>query len=151
MKKSERTVRWIFLVTVAMMTVSGFGQMPIFKRYYIADLPGLAWTGNYYITHYMHYTGAVILLTLCAYLCAAYIISGRISRRLTRAGLAGTLIFIILIASGALKVLSSARGVYFGRNLLISLDMAHTLFTFLLLITAALSAALRKPWIEERQ
>jgi len=34
---------WFYLITVIFLVLSGFGQMPIFKRYYIADIPGLGW------------------------------------------------------------------------------------------------------------
>ena len=35
--------RWFYLISVFFLALSGFGQMPIFKRYYIADIPGLGW------------------------------------------------------------------------------------------------------------
>ena len=38
-----QSVRWFYLTTVFFLTLTGFGQMPIFKRYYIADIPGLGW------------------------------------------------------------------------------------------------------------
>ena len=39
-------VRYFFLATVFFLTLTGFGQMPIFKRYYIADIPGLGWLAD---------------------------------------------------------------------------------------------------------
>ena len=36
-------VRYFYLMTVFFLTLTGFGNMPIFKRYYIADIPGLGW------------------------------------------------------------------------------------------------------------
>jgi len=49
-KIDYRTIKWLFALTITAMAISGFGQMPIFKRYYIADIPGLSWTADYYIT-----------------------------------------------------------------------------------------------------
>ena len=40
----HRFVRYVYLITVFFLTLTGFGQMPIFKRYYIADIPGLGVT-----------------------------------------------------------------------------------------------------------
>jgi len=37
----SRPLRWIYLTTTFLLVLTGFGQMPIFKRYYIADIPGL--------------------------------------------------------------------------------------------------------------
>ena len=42
-KTPDRAVRYVYLITVFFLTLSGFGQMPIFKRYYIADIPGFGW------------------------------------------------------------------------------------------------------------
>ncbi|MDJ0667751.1 MAG: hypothetical protein QNJ61_10750, partial [Desulfobacterales bacterium] len=55
-------MRAIYLTLLVFMGLSGFGQMPIFKRYYIADLPGLGWLAQFYTTHYIHYLGAILLL-----------------------------------------------------------------------------------------
>ena len=51
----SRTVRYFYLLTVLLLTLTGFGQMPIFKRYYIADIPGFGWLAQFYVTHYIHY------------------------------------------------------------------------------------------------
>jgi len=111
--------------------------MPIFKRYYIADIPGLSWTADYYITHNMHYTGAVVLLILFSYFAVNFFLAQKNTIRITRSGLYIILILSVLFVSGILKVISSQQGIYFGRTTLISLDIIHTLFTFVLLIDLA--------------
>ena len=60
-------VRTGYIMLVFMMALTGFGQMPIFKRYYIADIPGLGWLAAYWVTHYIHYLGAALLLGIGAY------------------------------------------------------------------------------------
>ncbi len=57
----------LYLLLLFVMGLTGFGQMPIFKRYYIADIPGLAWLADFYATHYIHYIGAVILFGFFVY------------------------------------------------------------------------------------
>ena len=57
----QALIKPIYLFLLFMMGLTGFGQMPIFKRYYIADIPGLAWTAKFYVTHYLHYLGAILL------------------------------------------------------------------------------------------
>jgi hypothetical protein len=54
-KTPNRAARYVYLITVLFLTLSGFGQMPIFKRYYIADIPGFGWLAQFYVTHYIHY------------------------------------------------------------------------------------------------
>ena len=58
----SRAARRLFGLSVAVLAVSGLAQMPIFKRYGIADLPGLAWTADYHFTHLLHYAAAAVLL-----------------------------------------------------------------------------------------
>lgn len=142
-------LKWITIITIVIMTVTGFGQMPIFKRYYIADIPGLAWTGNYYITHLIHYTGAVILLTLIAHISIRYYINKKTQYHLTKNGIVKILIFSVLIISGILKVISNQRGVHFNRTTLISLDIIHTAFTFIMLFSFAVSYILKSGWFRK--
>ncbi len=62
----------VYLFLLFAMGLTGFAQMPIFKRYYIADIPGLSWLANYYATHYLHYIGAIILLAFFVYAGVVY-------------------------------------------------------------------------------
>jgi hypothetical protein len=73
-------VRAVYMTLLLFMALSGFGQMPIFKRYYIADFPGLGWLAQFYVTHYIHYVGAAALLAIGAYYLARYLVAER-SRR----------------------------------------------------------------------
>ena len=36
LKGPNRIIRYVYLITIFFLTITGFGQMPIFKRYYIA-------------------------------------------------------------------------------------------------------------------
>ncbi len=66
--------RWFYLLTVFFLALSGFGQMPIFKRYYIADIPGLAWLAEFFVTHYIHYLAAILFLAFTAYMIIDYLV-----------------------------------------------------------------------------
>jgi len=146
-----KILKWLLMITITALTISGFGQMPIFKRYYIADIPGLAWTADYYITHNIHYTGAVILLALSAYLLTVYFLFQKKNFYITRPGF--LLIFSLsgLIFSGILKVISNQKGIYFGKTTLISLDLIHTILTFILLILLGVFAVLKLRLFEKRE
>ena len=148
-KIDYRTIKWLFALTITAMAISGFGQMPIFKRYYIADIPGLSWTADYYITHNIHYTGAVVLLSLSAYLLTEYFLSMRKKIYITVPGY--IIIFSLsgLILSGVFKVISNQKGIYFGKTALLSLDLLHTIFTFLFLILAGLFRLRKFQWFEK--
>ena len=61
---SDGFLKYSYVAILSFLTLSGFGQMPIFKRYYIADIPGLGWLAKFYITHYIHY-GHAFYQTIC--------------------------------------------------------------------------------------
>src|SRR5210317_50495 len=93
----DRTVRYVYLITVFLLTLTGFGQMPIFKRYYIADIPGLGWLAQFFVTHYIHYLSAILFLAFAAYLVLDYLVLKHKTRRMTATGyLRGALLAGIL-------------------------------------------------------
>jgi hypothetical protein len=65
------------------LALTGFGQMPIFKRYYIADIPGMGWLAEFFVTHYIHYLGAIVFLAFAGYIIIDYLGLARKSRKLT--------------------------------------------------------------------
>ncbi len=58
----NRLIHWAIALSIFSLFVSGFGQMPIFKRYGVADLPGMAWMANYATTLAIHYVATAVLL-----------------------------------------------------------------------------------------
>lgn len=61
---------WIACATV--LAVTGMAQMPIAARYGIASIPGLAWTGDFHVTHVVHYLAATLLLALGGWLAVMW-------------------------------------------------------------------------------
>ena len=55
-------VHWTVAFSTFMLIFSGFGQMPLYKRYMVDKLPGLSWTTNYEITLIIHYIFAALLI-----------------------------------------------------------------------------------------
>jgi formate dehydrogenase gamma subunit len=63
----NRFIHWGVAISIFGLFVSGFGQMPIFKRYGVADLPGMAWMADYNITLTIHYLATTLLLFVAAF------------------------------------------------------------------------------------
>ncbi len=55
-----RLNHWLIAVSGILLLFSGFGQMPMYKRYNLIKIPGLAWSSNYEITLLIHYVSAAI-------------------------------------------------------------------------------------------
>lgn len=62
-----RLIHWAVALSTIMLIFTGFGQMPMYKRYGIAKLPGLGWSGDYTITLYLHYLAGMVLAFAVVY------------------------------------------------------------------------------------
>ena len=137
---TQRTsiIKWTFYITLAFLAISGLGQMPLYKRYYIADLPGLGWSSDFFIMHYLHYIGAAILLGILTYSVTLYILAGRKEYRITKAGYTFLTFLSILVLTGILRAIGNQAGVNFNGSFTVAVSLSHILAMFLLLISMAL-------------
>lgn len=58
----ELIEHWVLALSGFVLLFSGFGQMPIYKRYWIARTPGLQWSGDYHISLTIHYIAAAFFI-----------------------------------------------------------------------------------------
>jgi hypothetical protein len=130
--------------------LTGFGQMPIFKRYYIADIPGLGWLAEFFVTHYIHYLGAIVLLALIAYLAADYLILKRNSRRMAASGYIRIALLVGILASGGLLVIRNLTGTHFVPGFIIFLDVTHLALVMVFLFVSLYCLIRKKHWTTER-
>ena len=142
--------RWmhrIFVALFALMALTGFGQMPIFKRYYIADVPGLAWTAQYYTTHFIHYLGAAVLLAFFAYLTVAWVFFLRHQFRLTPSAWLRLALLAGIVATGVMRVLKNLPDVLFSPGVTMFVDIAHLGFMLFYLVTALVCVFTKSKWM----
>jgi len=140
-------VKPIYLLLLFMMGLTGFGQMPIFKRYYIADIPGLAWTARFYTTHYMHYIGAALFLFLVAYGVAVYFGLMRRSYALSRAAYVRIILLAAIIITGIFRVLKNLPDVVFSPEFTMFIDISHLAFMMLLMVVGIVFSVTRSGWL----
>lgn len=116
--------RW----TVAALAISGVAQMPIFKRYYIADIPGLGWTADYFFTHQMHTVAAAVLLFWLA--------RRLLSEGVSSIGTGRLALLAALVATGIPRVLKNLPDVSFSPTATMLIDWSHLAAAMALGITA---------------
>lgn len=149
-KTLNRNVRYVYLMTVFFLTLTGFGQMPIFKRYYIADIPGFGWLAQFYVTHYIHYLGAILILALVSYWIIDYLILQKKSIRLTGSGYLRGTILVGILASGIFLVLRNLTGSRFAPEFIIFLDIAHLGLVLTFLIVSGYCLIRKRRWVTQR-
>jgi formate dehydrogenase gamma subunit len=64
---SNRIVHALTAISIFALFFTGLGQMPVYKRYMLTEVPGFAWTGDYTITLWWHYFFGVILIAVGVY------------------------------------------------------------------------------------
>ncbi len=143
-------MRPAYLITLFALALTGFGQMPIFKRYYIADIPGLAWLAEFFVTHYIHYLAAILFLALAGYWTVDYLLSKRSRLRLTTAGyVRGTLLAAIL-TTGIFLVIRNLAVFHFAPALIIFLDLSHLGAVMAFLFFSLYCLIFKKRWTTAR-
>ncbi len=54
-----RFEHWIIALSGIGLIFTGLGCLPLFKRYYLTEIPGLAWTADFYTVTKLHYLLAI--------------------------------------------------------------------------------------------
>jgi hypothetical protein len=138
----------LYIVTVLMLVVSGFGQMPLFKRYYVADLPGLGWTADFMVTHKLHYAAAAVFLALAAYWTVEFFSKWRASHRLTGLGAVKVAIFAGIALTGLVRTPGNLPVWHWDPTLTMILDVGHMALVMALGGAAAISALTSTGYLE---
>lgn len=129
---ATRRVAWAYGLSAAVLGLTGMMQMPIAKRYRIAEVPGLAWLGDFWLTHKLHYLAAVVLLFVVSYAATRWLLQWRQDWELTALGRARALVLAALVATGAVRVLKNLPGVSFSPTPVMLVDWTHLALAFVL-------------------
>jgi len=143
------TQKWLkrfYILLFVVMAFTGFGQMPIFKRYYISDIPGLGWSADFYTTHYIHYLGAALLLGLIMYWIIDYFASGRSEFKLTATAYVRIILLAGIVITGIFRVLKNLPDVVFSPGFTLFIDIAHLGFMMLYLFAALIFLIFKSKW-----
>jgi hypothetical protein len=145
----SRWIRWTFVLTLFFSALTGFAQMPIYKRYYIADLPGLGWLAEFYVTHALHYISAIGFIAITAYLVTDFWLAGRKSFQITLMGYVRAIMLALILVSGVLLVFRNLPGHRFEPEIVMAMDFSHLGLVILFLITSLFTKIWRKGWIKQ--
>ncbi|KIX15265.1 hypothetical protein [Dethiosulfatarculus sandiegensis] len=118
-----KALSWAYGLAVFLALFSGFGQMPILKRYYFSDLPLMGWSQDFYILSDLHYLAAVVLLFLLAWR-VSLAAKVRATFKWGPKTKFGWFLLLVLTISGACKAIVNT-GAYIPPNILVILDFCH--------------------------
>ena len=141
-------IKWIYAISALTTLFTGFGNMPLYGRYYIADLPGLKWTGNFIVNVQVHYLFGSLLLAVGVYFLLLFIMLRRRGWRLSRSGAAQAVALVLVLSSGGIMALKNFSGVVFAQPLLISLNLYHLGSAMVFAVVVLGMLFFRKPWFQ---
>ena len=143
--------RRLYAFLLLVMAFTGFGQMPIFKRYYVSEIPGMGWAADFYLTHTLHYLGAIVLFALFAYVITDFLLKGKNHARLTASAYVRLALLGGLVVTGIFRVFKNLPDVSFSPGFTLFIDLAHLGFVMLFGIAALLFMIFKLPWVEPRR
>ncbi len=143
-------VRTLYFISALILVITGFGQMPIYKRYYISSLPGLDWLADFYITHWLHYLSAAVFMGLLIYTLVIFIFAYRRTKKPSISGIIRGFILMGLMVTGILLVINNLPGSFFSQASIIFLDLAHMALAVVFLVAGLVAIIQKSPWIVER-
>jgi copper ion binding protein len=63
----ELLEHWILAISGLLLNFSGFGELPMYKRYMVTQIPGLSWAGDFFINLKIHYLSGIIFVSVMVF------------------------------------------------------------------------------------
>ena len=57
-----RINHWLVAISGLVLVFSGMGELPMYKRYGLVNLPGLSWAGDFWLQLDIHYYAAIVFM-----------------------------------------------------------------------------------------
>jgi copper ion binding protein len=63
----ELTEHWLLAISGLLLIFSGFGELPMYKRYMVTQIPGLGWTGDFFVNLKIHYLAGIVFVSIMVF------------------------------------------------------------------------------------
>ena len=63
----ELAEHWILAISGLLLIFSGFGELPMYKRYMVTQIPGLGWAGDFFINLKIHYLAGIVFVSIVVF------------------------------------------------------------------------------------
>lgn len=144
--KAASVLKRLYPVALAIALFTGFGNMPIYKRYYISAIPGMGWAGNFYINLNVHYISGIILLGLAGYFSLIHLKTGTSKDRLTITGVLRAVFIGLSLLTGILLAMRNLSEINFGFGVQMVVVFIHLGISMILLVLSIGCGVVRSPW-----
>ncbi len=118
-------LKWLYGLAAIAAIFTGFGNMPLYGRYYVADVPFLAWSGDFITNVKVHIVAGALLLTLAIYFLIVYLLMRSRGVQLTKTGFVQLLVLWLVLLSGVAMAIKNLPGVVFDLPVLMTMNFLH--------------------------
>ena len=146
----KRSFAIIYSATAVILVLAALAQMPLAKRYYLADIPGLAWTGNFLTSYHVFYIAAVLMTVLISYRAADFLLQKDRDMQLSTAGIIKAASLAGLLISGFMKIAMNASDVYFSQEYLVFINFTYIIFTMLFMLSTLVFIGSPYKWVKSK-
>jgi len=63
----ELAEHWLLSISGLVLIFSGFGELPMYKRYMVTQIPGLSWAGDFFINLKIHYISGIFFVSVMVF------------------------------------------------------------------------------------
>jgi copper ion binding protein len=58
---------WLLAISGLLLIFSGFGELPMYKRFMVTQIPGLGWAGDFFINLKIHYLSGIVFISIMVF------------------------------------------------------------------------------------
>lgn len=139
-------LKYLFGLTAIVAIFTGFGNMPLYGRYYVADVPYLGWTGDFIVNVKVHTIAGAMLLTIALYFLIVYLLMRSRGVHLTRTGFIQIPILWLVLMSGVVMAIKNLPGVVFDQPVLMAMNFLHMGSAVLFILVSLIGLVYRGQW-----
>lgn len=63
----ELIEHWVLAISGLLLIFSGLGELPMYKRFMVTQIPGLSWAGDYLINLKIHYLAGILFVSIMVF------------------------------------------------------------------------------------
>ncbi len=63
----ELAEHWFLAISGLLLIFSGFGELPMYKRFMVTQIPGLGWAGDFFINLKIHYLSGIVFVSIMVF------------------------------------------------------------------------------------
>jgi copper ion binding protein len=63
----ELIEHWVLAISGLLLVFSGFGELPMYKRFMVTQIPGLGWAGDFFINLKIHYLAGIVFVSVMVF------------------------------------------------------------------------------------